>query len=156
MRVLDRSELLKSGGWQTFRHDIGQLLSSGNVYNSKLAENHFLADKMDVQFDVLSPRVMNWVGGDIHNGDVVTKNNGSLQKSAAELTKKLPQPYTVSDYVRHRTVFCLGAGARDGCLSFGRPTDEGATEINTICGGGATRVRAAGPVGIGISHNLSC
>ena len=50
------------------------------MYNAKIAEGHLLSDKMNVQLDVFCPPMMNGIGGHIHGRDVVTKDDGSLQR----------------------------------------------------------------------------
>ena len=42
-----------------------------------------------------------------------------------------------------------------GWLALGGPRDEAATEENSVAGGRAAGVGAAGPVSVGVDHKLS-
>ena len=73
--------------WQPFRHDVGELLSSGDVKNTELAERHPLADEEDIQLDVLCSAMVNRVGGQVDSGDVVTVNQRGLVDGGKQLAE---------------------------------------------------------------------
>ena len=55
--------------------------------DSNVTESNLLAYEVDVQLDVLGAAMMNWVGGEVHSGDIVTKDNHGLV--TRELGEKL-------------------------------------------------------------------
>jgi hypothetical protein len=56
--------------------------------------------------------------------------------------------------VGHSAVLSLGTGAGDDGLPLGGPRDEVGAQERGIAGGGPTRVRAAGPVSVGVDHKI--
>jgi hypothetical protein len=51
------------------------------------SEGHLLTHKVNVQLNVLSPAMMNGVGGKVHRRDVVTVDNRSLGDVMMQLLK---------------------------------------------------------------------
>ena len=56
------SKLRENVRRQAFGHDVGELLTRGDVKNTKLAEGDALADEEDVELHVLGPSMMHGVG----------------------------------------------------------------------------------------------
>jgi nucleoside-triphosphatase THEP1 len=56
---------------QSFGHHISELLASGNMENTYVAESHSFADEVDVQFHMLSAVVVNRVHRQVHGRDIV-------------------------------------------------------------------------------------
>ena len=54
-----------------------------------MTESNLLAYEVDVHLDVLGVAMMNWVGGEVHSGDIVTKDNHGLVDRTRELGEKL-------------------------------------------------------------------
>jgi len=67
----------------------------------------------------------------------------------------LPQPGGLGDTVGDSPILGLGAGPRNGVLSLRRPGDEAASKEDSVAGGGAASVWAAGPVGVRVHNKLS-
>ena len=90
---------------------------------------------MDIELDVFSPLMMNWMRGHIHSRYVVAENNGSLWWREAEFTKELLEPNTISHCIGDSAIlrFCTRAG--DDGLLLGGPADDGGAKVNTVSGG---------------------
>jgi hypothetical protein len=58
------------GRW-TLRHDIGKLLRGRHVKNPNLTERHLLANKVDVNLDVLRTTMLDRVASHVDNADVI-------------------------------------------------------------------------------------
>ena len=86
------------------------------MYNTELAKGHLFSDEMNVKLYVFRPPMMNQISGHVHGEDIIA-GDGGLRLRDGELTKQLPQPYTISDHIRQGAVFCFCTGSRDDDLS---------------------------------------
>ena len=81
------TELLEGGSRQSLRHHISELLRNQNMEDPNTSKGHLLAHKVNVQLIVLSPAMMNGVGGKVHRRNVVTVDNRSLGDVMMQLLK---------------------------------------------------------------------
>jgi hypothetical protein len=68
--------------------------------------------------------------------------------------QELAQPGGLSHTIDDDTILCFGAGAGDDSLLLGRPEDQVVSEEHDIARRGATSVRAASPVGVGVDDQV--
>jgi hypothetical protein len=116
------------------------------VKNSNVTESNLLTNEVNIQLNVLGAAMMNGVGGEVDNRDVVAEDDSSLVNRAGELGEKLTKPRTLSNCIGHSMIFSLSAGPRDGVLVLGRPGDQRRSKVDAVAGGRAPSVRAARPV----------
>ena len=81
--------------------------------NTDFPQGDLLADKVDVDLDMLGATMMDRVGGHIDRADVVTINKRRRSNGDVELLEKLSDPATLGDGVGDRPVLGLSTGAGD-------------------------------------------
>jgi hypothetical protein len=112
-------KLIKHRGWETLREDIGELRCHQDMENADLTDGNILFDEMKINLHMLRVLMLNGVGEEVHDADVVAVD-GSRWRSQ-ELIQELAQPGGLSHIIGDGTVLGFGAGAGDDILSLGRP-----------------------------------
>jgi hypothetical protein len=103
---------------------------------------------------MLHALMLNGVGGAVHSADVVTVDESVARWQSLELMQELAQPGGLSHTIGDSTVLGFGAGAGDDSLPLGRPGDQVVPEEHGITRCGATSVRAASPVDVGVDDQV--
>jgi hypothetical protein len=65
-------KLLKYRRWEALGEDVGELISSRDLKNSHIPDCDTLADKVEVELNMLRALVLDEVGGEVNSVDVVT------------------------------------------------------------------------------------
>ena len=120
-----------------------------------IADSNLAANEVQVDLHMLRPLMLNEIGGEIHSANVVAVDERALGVRAMELRQELAKPGRLRHTVSDSTVLRLGTGAGDHRLSLGRPGDKIATQEDGIAGSGATSVRTASPISVGVDNQLS-
>lgn len=120
------------------------------MQNSYLAKGDLLMNEVDIYPNVLSPTVLNWVGGHVHHTDIVIVYHSHRGERVMKLLKKRSKPTALSDYMSEHTVFNFSTRSRNYGLTLGRLGNEVATKVGSISRSGAARVEATRPICIGI------
>jgi hypothetical protein len=89
--------------------------------DADLIDCDLLSDKMEINLHMLGALMLNGVGEEVHDTDVVIVDKGASRRWALELMEHLPQPNGLSHIVGNGTVLSLRTGTGDDNLSFGRP-----------------------------------
>ena len=84
--------------------------------NTDFPQGDLLADKVDVDLDMLGATMMDRVGGHVDRADVVTINKRRRSNGDVELLEKLSDLATLGDGVDDRPVLGLSTGAGDRSL----------------------------------------
>ena len=113
-----------------------------------IADGDSVAHEVQVDLHMLRPLVLNRVGGEVHDADVVAIDEHALGERAMKLRQELPQAGRLRHAVSDSTVLRLGTGVGDHRLPLGRPGDKVAAQKDGIAGSGAASVRTASPVGV--------
>jgi hypothetical protein len=103
---------------------------------------------------MLRALMLNGVGGEVHDADVVAVDESAARWRSLELMQEPVQPGGLSHTIDDGTVLGFGVGAGDDNLSLGRPGDQVVPEEHDIARRGATSVRAAIPVGVGVDDQV--
>jgi hypothetical protein len=103
---------------------------------------------------MLRALVLNEIGGEVDGADVVAVDESGTLEGAVELVEELAHPGGLRHAVGHNAVLDLGAGAGDDRFPLGGPGDEVSIQEYNIVGSGSACVGAAGPVGVGVDHEL--
>jgi hypothetical protein len=89
-----------------------------------LADDNLLSNKMKINLHILGALMLNGVGGEVHDADIVTVDKGAPRRHGLELMEQLSQPIGLSHTVGNDTILDLSAGAGDDGLPLGRPGNQ--------------------------------
>jgi hypothetical protein len=84
--------------------------------DTNLADDNLLSDKMKINFHMLDALMLNKVGGEVHNADVLTVDKGAPRRRSLELVEQLSQPSGLNHAIDNGMILCLSAGAGDDGL----------------------------------------
>jgi len=76
------SKRFKPASIKRFGDDISQLLFCGNKHKSYFPRLDKVTDEMMSDVDVLGPRMLNWILGNIYSTGIVTVNDHSILSEA--------------------------------------------------------------------------
>ena len=80
-----------------------------------------IAHEVQVDLHVLRPLMLNGVGGEVHNAEVVAVDERALGERTVELRQELSEPGRLRHAVSDSPVLRLSTGAGDNQLPLGRP-----------------------------------
>jgi len=105
----------------------------GGMYmeNTDFPQGDLLADKVDVDLDMLGATMMDRVGGHIDRADVVVVDNGRNSNRDMKLLEKLAQPTTLCDDVGDGSVLRFSTREGDCGLALGGPRHQVVAEEDT-------------------------
>jgi hypothetical protein len=89
--------------------------------NADLANDNLLSNKVKVNLYMLDTLMLNGVGKDVHDADVVVVDNGAPRRWGLEPVEQLSQPNGLSYVVGNGMILDLSAGAGDDGMPLGRP-----------------------------------
>jgi hypothetical protein len=122
--------------------------------DADLTDVNFLSDEMKINLHMLRVLMLNGVGGEVHNADVIAIDESVARWRSLELMQELAQQGGLSHTISDGMVLGFGAGAGDDNLPLGRPGDQVIPEEHGIARRGATSVRAASPVDVGVNNQV--
>ena len=99
--------------------------------NPNISDSNPVTNKVEVDLHMLRALVLNRVGGEVHDADVVAVDERALGERAVELTQELSKPGRLCHAVSNSSVLRLGTGAGDNRLPLGRPGDQVATQVES-------------------------
>jgi hypothetical protein len=79
---------------------------------------------MKINLHMLGALMLNGVGGEVHDADVVVVDKGAMRRRGLELVEQLSQPSDLSHVVGNGTILGLSAGAGHDSLPLGRPGNQ--------------------------------
>jgi hypothetical protein len=92
--------------------------------NTNVADSNSITNKVQVDLHMLRPLMLNRVGVEVHDADIVAVEERALGEGAVELTQELSKPCRLCHAVSNNAVLSLGTGAGDNRLPLGRLGDE--------------------------------
>jgi hypothetical protein len=110
-----RTQYSKHRGGETLREDVGELRCRRDMEDADLIDENFLSDKMKINLHMLRTLMLNGVGGEVHDADVVTVDESATRWRCLELMQELVQSGGLSHTIGDGTVLGFGAGASPGC-----------------------------------------
>eukprot|EP00267_Zea_mays_P051727 XP_020404716.1 uncharacterized protein LOC109944384 [Zea mays] len=93
-----------------------ELRSSRDMKNSHISNGDTLADEVEVKLDMFRALVLDGVGGEVHDVDVVAIDKSALCQHTVELLKQLTKPRRLGYAVSHNAVLGLDAGVKGVAL----------------------------------------
>jgi hypothetical protein len=79
------------------------------MQNPDISERNTFTHEMEIDLHMLSPLVLNRVGGEVDRGDVVAIDYCSTLQRLSKLLHELTQPAGLSDGVSNSAIFCFRA-----------------------------------------------
>jgi hypothetical protein len=92
--------------------------------DADLADDNLLLDKMKINLHMLGALMLNGVGGEVHDADIVAVDDGAPRRRGLELMEQLTQLGGISHAIGNGTILGLNAGAGDDGLSLDRPGNQ--------------------------------
>jgi hypothetical protein len=108
--------------------------------DADLTDGNLLSDEMKINLHMLRALMLNRVGEEVHDADVVAVDESAARWQSLELMQELAQSGGLSHTIADGTVLSFGAGAGDDSLPLGRPGDQVVPEEHGIARHGATSV----------------
>jgi hypothetical protein len=119
-----------------------------------MAKSNLIADKMEINLNMLRELMLYWVAGHVDGADVVAENHRSSMERGVELQQELAKPGSLGHSIGDCMILGLRAGVGDRRLAFGGPGDEVGAEEHCITRCGFASVGAASPVGIEVGDKI--
>jgi hypothetical protein len=113
-----------------------------------------LSNKMEINLHMLSALMLDGVGGEVHDIDVVMVDKGALRRQTLELMEQLVQPGGLNDVIGDRAIISLRARSGDDRLSFGQPGKHVVPQEHCVAGCRAACVWTASPVSISVDDEI--
>jgi hypothetical protein len=110
--------------------------------DADLTDGNLLSDEMKINLHMLRALMLNGGGREVHGADVITVDESAVRWRSLELMQELAQPGGLTHTIG------------DDSLPHGRPGNQVVPEEHGIARRGATSVRAASLVGIGVDDEL--
>jgi hypothetical protein len=92
--------------------------------DADLTDGNLLSNKMKINLYMLGALILNGVGGEVHDGDIIAVDKCALRRRGLELVEQLTQPGGLSHAVDNDTILGLSAGAEDDGLPLSRPGNQ--------------------------------
>jgi hypothetical protein len=89
--------------------------------DADLADGDLLSNKVEINLHMLDALMLNEVGEEVDDADVVTVDQRALRQQTLELMEQLPQPSSLNHTIGDNMVLGLRGGTGDDSLPFGRP-----------------------------------
>jgi hypothetical protein len=124
------------------------------MQDADITDGNTFPDEVEVDLDMLCALVLNGVGGEVDDTDVVAVDESALRQRSMELLEELSEPTSFSYTVDHGAILILGARAGDDVLALGGPGDEIVVKKHSVARGGPTCIWATRPVRICVDHQL--
>jgi hypothetical protein len=81
--------------------------------DADLIDDNLLSDKMKINLYMLSALMLNGVGGEVHDVDIVAVDKCAPRRRGLKLVEQLTQPSGLSHTICNGTILGLSAGAGD-------------------------------------------
>jgi hypothetical protein len=89
-----------------------------------LADGNLLSDKMKINLCMLGVLMLNRIGGEVHDADIVAVDKCAPRRRGLELMEQLTQPSGISHAVCNGMILSLSAGAGDDGLPLSQPGNQ--------------------------------
>lgn len=142
------------GTREALGENVGELRSGRDMKNPHISECNPLANKVEVELDMLRALMLDEVGGEVHGADVVTIDKGAPRQRTVQLLEQLTKPRRLSDAIGHGAVLGLRAGAGDDGLPLRRLGDDIVSKKNGETESGPTGVGTTTPISVVVDGDI--
>jgi hypothetical protein len=127
---------------QTLREDVHDLGGCRHVQYADITDGNTFPNEVEVDLDMLRTLMLNGVGGEVDDADVVAVDESVVWQRSMELLNELPEPTSFSHVVDHGAILSLGARLGDNVLALGVPGDEVVAEEHNVARRGPACIQA--------------
>jgi hypothetical protein len=89
-----------------------------------LADDNLLSNKMKINLHMLGALMLNEVGGEVHDANVIAVDKGAPRQRGLKLVEQLSQSSSHSHAVGNGMILGISAGVGDDSLPLGRPGNQ--------------------------------
>jgi hypothetical protein len=89
--------------------------------DADLTNDGLLSNKIEINLHMLDTLMLNGVGGEVHDTNVVAIDKSASRRRTLELMEQMAQPSGLNHNVGHDAVLGLRTGTRYDGLPLGRP-----------------------------------
>jgi hypothetical protein len=136
------------------REDVGELRCRWDMEDADLTDGNLLSDKIKIDLHMIDALLLNGVGGEVHDADIITVDKCAPRRQGLELMEQLMQPSGLSHTVGNDMILGLSAGAGDDGLPFGRPGNQVVPQEHRIAWRRAASVWTSNPVSIYVDDEV--
>jgi hypothetical protein len=119
-----------------------------------LTDGDFLSDKMKINLHMFGALMLNGVGEEVHNADVVAVDESASRRRTLKLMEQLVQPGGLSHAFGDGLVLGFRVGPRDDRLSLGRLGHKVVPEEHRVAGRRSMSVRTSNPVSVSVDDEV--
>jgi hypothetical protein len=109
---------------EPLREDVDELRYRRDMEDTYLIDGNLISDKMKINLHMFKALMLNGVGEEVHDADVVTVDKGELRWWGLELVEQLSQSSGLSHAVGNGTILGLSAGVGDDGLPLDLPENQ--------------------------------
>jgi hypothetical protein len=124
------------------------------VEDMNVPDGNTIADKVKINLNMLGVLVLNGVGGEVVDADVITVDQSGPRQGAVQLHKQLSKPICLCHTVGHDTVLRLSARMGDDVLTFRGPGDEVVAQEHHVARSGPMSVGTTEPDNISVDDEV--
>jgi hypothetical protein len=122
--------------------------------DADLTDDNLLSDKMKISLHMLGALMLNGVGGEVHDADVVAVDKDAPRRWGLKFVEQLSQPSGLSHTVGNGTILGLNAVAGDDDLPLGRLGNQVVPQEHRIAWRRAANVWTTGPVSVRVDDEV--
>jgi hypothetical protein len=105
------------------------------MQDADITDGNTFADKVKVDLDMLCTLVLNNIGGEVDNTDVITVDKSALEQKSMEILEELSEATSFSHVIGYDVILSLNAQSGDDVLALGGPGDEVVTDEHSVARG---------------------
>jgi hypothetical protein len=126
------------------------------VEDTNVPNGNALADKVKINLNMLGALVLNRVGGEVDDTDVVVVDQSGPRQGTVQLHKQLMKPTCLYHTVGYSAELRLNAWMRYDVLMLWGAGDEVITQERPVAWNGPASVGTTGPVSISVDDEVRC
>jgi hypothetical protein len=124
------------------------------VEDTNVPDGNTLTDKVKINLNMLGALVLNGVGGEVDDTDVVAIDQSDPRQRVVQHHKQLSKPTRLCHAVGHDAVHRLSARMGDDVLTLRGPGDEVVAQEHCVARSGPASVETTGPVSISVDDEV--
>jgi hypothetical protein len=124
------------------------------VVDTNVLDDNVLVDEVEINLNMFCALVLNGVGGEVDNANVVVVDQNGSRQGVVQLHEQLMKQECLRHAVSHDAVLCLIARMGDDVLALGGLGDEDAAQEHRVARSGPMSVETADPVSVSVDDEV--